>query len=157
MTLVRKADEVERENYLGLFMSSLIAKVEKLLGDVPYMDLGGMPFPPLWPIFNPYAKWLARRSNVRMMVRAARKTRKYVAQLQQHVQLDSMSHETAAPPPSGTEASGPDDSGSKTRPPGDPVARAVAAAYALRRAGKPVSVRAACKAAGVDRKHLTTK
>ena len=47
--------------------------------------------------------------------------------------------------------------GSKIRPPGDPVTRAVAAAYALRRAGKPVSVRAACKAAGVDRNNLAAK
>jgi hypothetical protein len=33
----------------------------------------------------------------------------------------------------------------------------VAAAYALRRAGKPVSVRAVCLAAGVDRKNLTDR
>jgi hypothetical protein len=48
-----------------------------------------------------------------------------------------------------------DTSGSKARPTGDPASRAVAAAMALRKAGKPVSVRAACKAAGVDRKNLT--
>jgi hypothetical protein len=83
MTLIRKADEVERDNYLGLSMSLLIAKVEEFLGDVPYMDLGGMPFPPLWPVFRPYAKWLARRSNIRMMVWAARETRDYLAGLPQ--------------------------------------------------------------------------
>jgi len=39
----------------------------------------------------------------------------------------------------------------------DPAARAVAAAYALRKEGKPVSVRAACKAAGVDRSNLIAR
>jgi hypothetical protein len=98
MTLVRKADEVERDNYLGLFMSSLIAKVEELLGDVPYMDFGGMPFPPLWPIFKPYAKGLARRSNIRMMVWAARWTRHYTAGLPQPVgPLPSQAEAAAGP------------------------------------------------------------
>ncbi len=42
----------------------------------------------------------------------------------------------------------------KAKPPRDPASRAVAAALTLRREGKPVSIRAACKAAGVDRKNL---
>jgi hypothetical protein len=39
----------------------------------------------------------------------------------------------------------------------NPGARAIAAAYQLRREGKPVSVRMACKLAKVDRKHLAEK
>jgi len=38
-----------------------------------------------------------------------------------------------------------------------PAARAVAAALALRKEGKPVSIRAACAAAGADRKNLAAK
>jgi hypothetical protein len=45
-------------------------------------------------------------------------------------------------------------SGIKVKPPGDPASRAVAAAYALRKKGEPISVRAVCAAAKVDRKNL---
>lgn len=46
-------------------------------------------------------------------------------------------------------------SGSKSRPPGDPAARAVAAAYELQKLGKPISIRAVCRKAGVDRNNLS--
>ena len=59
-------------------------------------------------------------------------------------------------PREGGQAS-PSAAGSKAMMPGDPAARAVAAAYSLRKAGKPVSVRAACAAARVDRKNLAAK
>ncbi len=39
-------------------------------------------------------------------------------------------------------------------PPGDPASRAVAAAYQLRKGGKSVTIRAVCRAAGVDRNNL---
>jgi hypothetical protein len=42
----------------------------------------------------------------------------------------------------------------KSKPLDGPASRVVAAAYTLQKAGKPVSVRAACKAAGVDRNNL---
>lgn len=54
-------------------------------------------------------------------------------------------------------ASRPPEGEPGARPQGDPASRAVAAAYALRKAGRPVSVRAACKAARVDRNHLAKR
>jgi hypothetical protein len=45
----------------------------------------------------------------------------------------------------------------ESKPPGDPASRAVAAALALRKQGKLVSVRAACLVAKVDRKNLTAR
>ena len=46
---------------------------------------------------------------------------------------------------------------SVSKPVQSPAARAVAAAYDLLKEGKPVSLRAACERAGVDRAHLRTK
>jgi hypothetical protein len=65
--------------------------------------------------------------------------------------------EAASPPAAPREDEQPTTapaSGSTVKPPGDPAIRAVAAALALRKHGKPVSVRAACTAARVDRKNL---
>jgi hypothetical protein len=45
----------------------------------------------------------------------------------------------------------------RVRPPGDPAARAIGAAIVLLKEGSPISLRAACKKAGVDRKHLSDK
>jgi hypothetical protein len=56
-----------------------------------------------------------------------------------------------------TKTLAPAASGSKIRPLGDPESQAIAAALSLRKQGKPVSVRSACKIARVDRNHLAAK
>jgi hypothetical protein len=56
-----------------------------------------------------------------------------------------------------SKAASPAALGRTPRPTLDPAGRAVGAAYALQRAGKPVSVRAACKDAGVDRNNLAVR
>ncbi len=71
-------------------------------------------------------------------------------------------HATGLHPPTLGKSKAPEptaanSSGSKFKSRGDPASRALAAALALRKAGKPVSVRAACEAAGVDRKNLAAK
>ena len=60
-----------------------------------------------------------------------------------------------APPPQGEQESAATTTAGITAL--DPAIRAVAAAYALLKAGKPVTIRSVCKAAGVDRKNLTAK
>ena len=50
--------------------------------------------------------------------------------------------------------SGPDASRIKSRSPGDPAARAVAAAYARQKGGEPISIRAVCRDARIDRNNL---
>src|SRR5208337_793464 len=148
----------------------LTTQITKYGGDLyPWFDSR-----PLWDFWIGIERWHSDRSRdsflrldaeycrafieqCRLFHATARDHRLFHATARDHPKninqaLADRSELVAAPSKSGTAATNGREIGAPTEL--TPPARAVAAAYDLQREGKPISLKAACKRAGVDRANL---